>query len=78
MDLSGNELNGSIPGQVLSGLSGLTSLLNMSRNSLSGSLPQEIRNLKNVVTIDLSHNKLSGSIPNSIEECRSLQKLFMS
>ena len=76
MDLSNNKLNGSIPNECLN-LPSLSSILNLSRNLLSGPLPQEIGGLENVVTIDLSHNLLSGQIPNSIKGCKSLEKLLM-
>ena len=77
MDLSNNRLNESIPKEIL-GLPGLGALLNLSRNSLTGPLPEEVEALEGVVTIDLSHNHLSGSIPTSIGKCKSLEKLFMA
>ncbi|PON77091.1 GPCR kinase [Parasponia andersonii] len=76
MDLSNNKLNGSIPKECLN-LPSLSSVLNLSRNLLSGPLPQEIGGLENAVTIDLSHNLLLGQIPNSIKGCKSLERLFM-
>lgn len=77
MDLSNNRLNESIPKEIL-GLPGLSTLLNLSKNSLTGPLPQEVEALESVVTIDLSHNHLSGSIPESISKCKSLEELFMA
>ncbi|KAJ0873721.1 putative protein kinase RLK-Pelle-LRR-XII-1 family [Helianthus annuus] len=59
-------------------LPSLSTILNLSRNSLTGSLPQEIENLERVVTIDLSNNRLSGNIPNSIQNCKSLEQLIIS
>ncbi|KAJ9567624.1 hypothetical protein OSB04_003590 [Centaurea solstitialis] len=76
MDLSMNKLNGSIPRVVLD-LPSLTAMLNLSSNSLSGSLP-EIGRLERVVTVDLSNNRLSGNIPDSIENCQSLEQLIIS
>ncbi|XP_062078148.1 putative receptor-like protein kinase At3g47110 [Humulus lupulus] len=77
MDLSNNKLNGSIPKECLN-LPSLSTVLNLSRNLLSGPLPQEVEKLENVVAIDLSHNLLSGEIPNSIKSCKSLENLLMS
>ncbi|KAL6317004.1 hypothetical protein AAG906_026713 [Vitis piasezkii] len=77
MDLSNNRLNESIPKEIL-GLPDLSTLLNLSKNSLTGPLPQEVEALESVVTIDLSHNHLSGSIPESISKCKSLEELFMA
>ncbi|XP_043695358.1 probable LRR receptor-like serine/threonine-protein kinase At3g47570 [Telopea speciosissima] len=51
--------------------------LDLSSNSLVGSLPVEIGNLKSLSTIDISKNKLSGEIPYSIGDCNSLEHLYM-
>ncbi|XP_058080695.1 putative receptor-like protein kinase At3g47110 [Magnolia sinica] len=77
LDLSNNRLNGSIPNEVFC-LASLTSFLNLSKNSLKGSLSQDIGILKNVQAIDVSKNNIPGSIPNSIRNCKSLQDLLMS
>ncbi|KAG6674545.1 hypothetical protein I3842_15G047800 [Carya illinoinensis] len=77
MDLSNNKLNGSISIETLS-LPRLNSVLNLSKNFLSGPLPQEISRLQSVATIDVSDNNLSGNIPSSISGCKSLEKLFMA
>ncbi|CAL9038052.1 unnamed protein product, partial [Musa banksii] len=77
VDASSNKFEGSIPRELFT-LSTLTSLLNLSKNSLSGPLPEEISDLVNVVAIDLSGNMLSGNITPSIGNCRSLQILSMS
>ncbi|KAJ8638384.1 hypothetical protein MRB53_012651 [Persea americana] len=77
LDLSNNRLNGSIPKQLFT-LSSLSSILNLSRNSLSGPLPPNVGKLGNVGTIDLSNNRLSERIPESIGNCKSLQNLFMA
>lgn len=77
MDLSNNRLNGSIAKDIL-GLPSLSTLLNLSKNSLTGPLPEEVGELEGVFTIDLSHNHISGSIPESISKCKSLQELFMA
>ncbi|KAG6626447.1 hypothetical protein CIPAW_15G048800 [Carya illinoinensis] len=76
MDLSNNRFNGSIPKKLLN-LPSLSTVLNLSKNFLSGPIPEEI-SLRSVQTIDVSDNLLSGSIPNSIQSCQSLEKLFMA
>ncbi|XP_039137721.1 putative receptor-like protein kinase At3g47110 [Dioscorea cayenensis subsp. rotundata] len=77
LDLSNNKLNASIPTEIFS-ISSLSSSLNLSRNLLSGPLPEEIERLENVVAIDFSDNLLSGDIPESMGNCHSLQVLSLS
>ncbi|BAT84830.1 hypothetical protein LR48_Vigan03g182900 [Vigna angularis] len=52
--------------------------LNMSFNSLSGSIPQQIEKLSNLSTLDLSTNKLSGNIPKTICNLSKLKYLNLS
>jgi len=53
-------------------------VLNMSHNSLSGSIPPQIEHLSNLNTLDLSTNKLSNSIPNTICNLSKLKYLNLS
>ncbi|KAH9797372.1 protein kinase domain-containing protein [Citrus sinensis] len=62
----GNELNGDILN------------VNLSSNSLNGTLPVEIGNLKVVTKIDLSRNDLSGEIPSSIGDLKNMQHLSLA
>ncbi|CAK9312534.1 unnamed protein product [Citrullus colocynthis] len=77
LDLSKNKLNGSIPRATLV-LPGLSKVLNLSNNLFSGSLPEEIGSLENVVTIDISNNHISGNIPNDLQQLKALQTLNLS
>lgn len=61
IDLSGNQLSGTIPPE-LGGLKDLVTL-NLSRNSLSGEIPSSFGMLQKIESMDLSHNKLEGMIP---------------
>ncbi|KAM3304051.1 putative inactive receptor kinase [Capsicum chacoense] len=65
LDLSGNELSGSLPVQICSWLPYLVNL-DLSSNSFSGSLPPEFSNCKFLNTLLLNDNKLKGSIPYEI------------
>ena len=48
-------------------LSNLTNLLDLSQNSLSGNIPKEVDNLKNLDWLDMSENHLTGDIPKPSE-----------
>ncbi|KAL7169695.1 hypothetical protein ACSBR2_034680 [Camellia fascicularis] len=76
LHLYGNGLFGSIPQEVI-GLSSLSICLGLSRNCLTGPIPVEVGNLKNLVELNLSHNKLSGGIPSSLGSCTSLERLYL-
>ncbi|TKY60182.1 LRR receptor serine/threonine-protein kinase [Spatholobus suberectus] len=76
MDLSSNQLNGSIPVEILN-LPTLSNVLNLSMNFLSGPIPQ-VGRLTSVASIDFSSNQLNGGIPSSFSNCLSLEKLFLA
>ncbi|KAF2291260.1 hypothetical protein GH714_021085 [Hevea brasiliensis] len=59
--MSRNRLSGSIPGQI-GHLQGLDILLNLSRNYLTGPIPDSFANLSKLANLDLSHNKLTGTL----------------
>ncbi|WCJ39843.1 receptor like protein 15 [Euphorbia peplus] len=68
LDISDNDLNGTIPvevGQVLPNLQ----YLNLSRNYLSGGMPSSIfsKMFSMLEVLDLSYNNLSGEIPGDLE-----------
>ncbi|OWM65941.1 hypothetical protein CDL15_Pgr015366 [Punica granatum] len=70
LDLSCNNLSGSIPLQV--GYLGEIHSLNLSYNHLTGSIPVTFSNLDQIECLDLSHNSLSGEIPLQLIELYSL------
>ncbi|PIA54655.1 hypothetical protein AQUCO_00900905v1 [Aquilegia coerulea] len=77
LDLSVNMLNGTIPREIVN-IPNLSNLLNLSSNSLTGSLPTDIGKLTVVQDIDVSKNHLFGEIPVSIGKCSSLTFLDLS
>ncbi|KAA8517279.1 hypothetical protein F0562_017572 [Nyssa sinensis] len=52
--------------------------IDLSCNTLSGNIPQEIGHLHGLYMLNLSHNGLSGEIPRSIAEMRGLESLDFS
>ncbi|KFK37940.1 hypothetical protein AALP_AA3G050000 [Arabis alpina] len=72
LDLSNNNLHGSIPWCLEMG-----SLfdLNLRNNSLNGSLPDIFINAKGLRALDVSHNLLPGKLPISLRGCSKLEVL---
>jgi Leucine-rich repeat (LRR) protein len=76
IDLSGNQLTGSIPAE-LGDISNLVYLF-LSNNQLTGSIPAELGNLSNLQTLSLGSNQLTGSIPAELASLSNLQQLELS
>ncbi|XP_075666285.1 receptor-like protein EIX2 [Castanea sativa] len=76
IDLSSNNLSGSIPTEI----SDLFELrfLNLSRNHLMGKIPEKIGSMKELESVDLSQNHLSGEIPPSMSNLTFLSLLDLS
>jgi Leucine-rich repeat (LRR) protein len=76
IDLSSNNLSGTIPFQI----SKLTALrfLNLSLNRLNGEIPNDMGNMKLLESLDLSLNKISGEIPQSLSDLSFLSFLNLS
>ena len=76
LDLSENELNGTIPSE----LGSLTNLemLDLSENQLRGTIPPELGNLTNLEVLNLFENRLSGTIPSELGNLSNLGGLALS
>ena len=73
LDLSGNDLRGTIPPE-LGDLADLESL-DLSDNRLRGSIPSELGHLSNLELLNLSNNQLEGVIPAELGSLTYLQWL---
>ena len=84
MDLSDNNLNGSLP-EIINGTktwnskSPLPNLreLDLSDNQLMGKLPNWLGELKNLRRLELSNNKLEGPIPTSLCTLQRMESLSL-
>ncbi|WVZ91713.1 hypothetical protein U9M48_037846 [Paspalum notatum var. saurae] len=75
VDLSDNDLHGSIPASIFS-LS-MLSYLDLSSNQLTGEIPSEIGSLQNLTMLALSFNNLTGPIPSNLANLTMLRDLVL-
>ena len=73
IDLSDNQLSGSIPAFTDDSLD----RLDLKNNQLSGSIPASLGDLSNLYSLLLSDNQLTGSIPSELGNAESLENLFL-
>ncbi|CAI9105567.1 OLC1v1004515C1 [Oldenlandia corymbosa var. corymbosa] len=76
MDLSDNQLEGSLP-LCLGNLSSLAQL-HLRRNTLGGELPSELGNLKQLTELDLSGNYFKCPIPSSFGQLSMIDTLILN
>ncbi|CAN6561064.1 unnamed protein product [Malus baccata var. baccata] len=76
MDLSFNNITGSIPTEI--GQLKLLQELYLDDNDFSGNIPDQISELKNLEGLDLSKNHLSGKIPSSLASLNFLKSFAVS
>jgi hypothetical protein len=76
LDLSGNNITGSIP-PALGSMKKLRDLL-LQQNSLMGTFPEELTRLTGLHQLHLGENKLEGEIPQIIDRMKNLRSLALS
>ncbi|XP_039173383.1 receptor kinase-like protein Xa21 [Eucalyptus grandis] len=59
------------------GISSLSICLDLSRNNLTGAIPEEVGKLQNLGELHLDRNRLSQQIPSSIGSCISMERLYV-
>ena len=72
-----NNFRGSLPGAI-GNLAGLQIMLDVSKNNLSGVLPQQLGKLEMLEFLNLSHNQFRGSIPSPFSTMLSLSTVDVS
>ncbi|XP_051137605.1 receptor-like protein EIX1 isoform X2 [Andrographis paniculata] len=77
LDLSNCGISGTLPSDIGYMLPLLENLL-MSRNSINGSLPDSLCNMRSLQVIDLSNNNLSGNMSECWQNFQSLMFLSLS
>jgi len=76
LNLSSNSLDGFLPKELFTGPS-LSLGLDLSRNNITGEIPEDIGLLVNIVLLNVSNNLFSGVIPSAIGGLAALSSLRM-
>lgn len=77
LDLSSNNLSGSISNMLLDGCGSIVSI-NLSHNALSGEVPSSIESCASLQELNVSNNKLVSHLPASLGGLKSIKTLDIS
>ncbi|KAK7339918.1 hypothetical protein VNO77_20605 [Canavalia gladiata] len=71
LDYSSNNLSSTIPSDVVTYLSSVI-FLSLSKNKISGTIPQSLCNKPNLLVLDVSNNYFNGTIPECLTQSKTL------
>ncbi|CAL9016772.1 unnamed protein product [Prunus brigantina] len=77
LDLSYNEITGSLPQKISDMMPRLDSLF-LGSNHIKGSVPTSLCNIETLGALDLSKNRLSGEIPGCLKNLQNLYAVDLS
>ncbi|KAM3345386.1 hypothetical protein P3S68_025095 [Capsicum galapagoense] len=77
ISLSGNKIHGPIP-ESLCQAANVLQVLDLSNNSMSGTIRRNLSNFKSLIYLNLGENKLTGSVPKELERVTSLRYLDLN
>ncbi|XP_009588734.3 receptor-like protein EIX2 [Nicotiana tomentosiformis] len=77
ISLSGNKIHGPIP-ESFCREGNILQVLDLSNNSLSGTIRRNLGNCKSLIYLNLGQNKLTGSVPKELERVTSLRYLDLN
>ena len=75
LDLSNNEINGSIVSEI--GMLKKLLVLKLEHNKLTGPIPLSLGNLNNLTKLCLNSNQINSSIPQEIGNMKNLKLLSL-
>jgi len=79
LSMNKNRLYGTIQSDIgIMASPGIIEHLDLSHNSLTGTIPDSVTGFKNMNYLDLSFNRLDGSIPKTIGEMKNMKGLFIN
>ncbi|KAF3645026.1 putative CASP-like protein PIMP1-like [Capsicum annuum] len=77
ISLSGNKIHGPIP-ESLCQAANVLQVLDLSNNSMSGTIRPNLANCKSLIYLNLGQNKLTGTVPKELERITSLRYLDLN
>ncbi|ETO24320.1 hypothetical protein RFI_12835, partial [Reticulomyxa filosa] len=77
LDVSSNQLTGTVPTWIWTNGQNMMRVLNLANNSFEGTLDKELEQWTALISLDVSHNQFMGTLP-SFANSRTLAQLSVS